>query len=315
MREGSGPDTGELAQRLDHLHETLEDLQGNVRERPTTEEAALLSPTLRTILARQSLLISAVFNLTEMVEELLLASGKPRKAIFGDVEGGVWERASLTEPSGRPQLESPVELPAATQVASRANPRPVQHATLVRRERFGSLRQRRRRGALAVLSVLVVGALLAWAIPVLSGERASDLSFLMGQEAKVGSERNLSQSENSKAADGEASGNRQDEGAAGTAVGSRPAGSEAAGQVEVPDVSNREVEEATRILSDAGLTVAAAKNEASPQEIGTLMGTEPAAGSTVEPGTPVTLVLSGGPSWVPPESGSQDTGPAAEYGN
>jgi hypothetical protein len=39
----------------------------------------VLSPALRTILARQSLLMSAMFNLMEMVEDMLIASGKPRK--------------------------------------------------------------------------------------------------------------------------------------------------------------------------------------------------------------------------------------------
>src|SRR3712207_2687180 len=40
LREGSKAEGGELSQRLDHLHETLENLQGNVRERSTTDEAA-----------------------------------------------------------------------------------------------------------------------------------------------------------------------------------------------------------------------------------------------------------------------------------
>src|SRR5215210_5768325 len=65
-------DTGELDRTLDRLHQTLEDLRGDIRERPATDEVAL-SPTLRTILARQSLLMSAMFNLTQMVEDLLLA--------------------------------------------------------------------------------------------------------------------------------------------------------------------------------------------------------------------------------------------------
>jgi excisionase family DNA binding protein len=87
------PDTVELDRRLDHLHETLEDLRGDLRERPATDEVAL-SPTLRTILARQSLLISAMFNLTGMVEDLLLASGKRRKPLFEDLRAGLREPLS-----------------------------------------------------------------------------------------------------------------------------------------------------------------------------------------------------------------------------
>src|SRR3712207_169328 len=75
LREGGGPHTGELKKQLHELSENLERLRGN--ERPPADEAPP-SHALRTILARQNLLISAMFNLTEMVEELLLASGKPR---------------------------------------------------------------------------------------------------------------------------------------------------------------------------------------------------------------------------------------------
>src|SRR3712207_1813648 len=72
LREGSKAEGGDLSQRLHHLHETLENMLRNVREKPTTDEATLPSPPLRPILGRQSLLISALCNLTEMVEELLL---------------------------------------------------------------------------------------------------------------------------------------------------------------------------------------------------------------------------------------------------
>src|ERR671916_2091093 len=84
LREGGGPHTGELKEQLHELSENLERLRGN--ERPPVDEAPP-SHALRTVLARQNLLISAMFNLTEMVEELLLASGKPRKVLFKDVEG------------------------------------------------------------------------------------------------------------------------------------------------------------------------------------------------------------------------------------
>jgi hypothetical protein len=323
LREGSSPGAGELTQRLDHLHETLENLHGSAPERPTTSEVAVPSPTLRTILARQSLLISAVFNLTEMVEELLLASGKPRKVVFGDVEDEIRTRASLTEQTESQRLQTPVEIPATTRSAPTARPR--SRDTPVRREGFGSLRQRRRRGALAMLSILVVGALLAWALPGLSGERASDLSFLGGRQAEDSQGVQAGGSQGTENEDDAAPEEKvepqnppADEGAAGITAGSRSGGSERTGQVEIPDVSNREVEDATRILSQAGLTVAAAKNEASPQEIGTLLGTEPAAGSTVEPGSRVTLVLSGGPDWAPPgtRSAASGNGPATpQYGN
>ena len=51
LREGGGPDTGELDRRLNKLHDTLEDLRGDLKGKPATGEVAL-SPVLQTILAR-----------------------------------------------------------------------------------------------------------------------------------------------------------------------------------------------------------------------------------------------------------------------
>jgi hypothetical protein len=78
-------DTGELDRSLGMLHQTLESLRDDIRERPAADEVAL-SPTLRTILARQSLIMSVMFNLTGMMEDLLLASGKPRKPLFDELD-------------------------------------------------------------------------------------------------------------------------------------------------------------------------------------------------------------------------------------
>jgi serine/threonine-protein kinase len=64
---------------------------------------------------------------------------------------------------------------------------------------------------------------------------------------------------------------------------------------EVPDVRGQDVEEAAQTLADAGYTLAAIRTEAGPEEAGTATGTEPEMGTAAEPGTPITLVVSGGP--------------------
>ncbi|MCA1848084.1 MAG: helix-turn-helix domain-containing protein [Actinobacteria bacterium] len=156
LREGGNPNSGELKERLDQLSENLERLRDN--ERPAAEEA-LPSYALRTMLARQNLLISAMFDLTEMVEELLLASGKPRKAVFDDVEGEIREVAPLPE--------TPEGVPAATEASLKPS-RPA---------RFGSLSRRRRRGLLAILSALLAGLLLTWALPTLGSQLTSGFPF------------------------------------------------------------------------------------------------------------------------------------------
>jgi PASTA domain len=298
LREGSKAGGGELSQRLDHLHETLENLQGNVRERPTTEESTPLSPTLRTILARQSLLISAVFYLTEMVEELLLASGKPRKTVFRDVEEEIQARLLPTEQTERQQLETPVETPAATH-----------SGTQVRRERFGSLR-RRRRVALAVSAALLVAAVLVSAMPILGEQLGSEFSFLAGDSQGTGNEATEPHKDTPGSQDTSAN-----EGASEATDISRPPGAEEVVRVEVPDVSNQRVAKAARLLAEAGFTVTAIKIEASPVEAGMATGTEPSAGSAAEPGTPVTLIKSGGPNWVPPGIRNGIRGTATQYGN
>jgi excisionase family DNA binding protein len=250
LREGGNPNGGELKERLDELSENLEKLRGN--ERPAAE--ALPSYALRTILARQNLLISAMFDLTEMVEELLLASGKPRKAVFDDVEGEIREVAPLPDtPEGG--------APAVTGTSIERS----------RSARFGSLSRRRRRGLLALLSALLAGLLVTWALPTLSSQLASELPFSSGREAE---------SSQSAPAGGGASGTDQAE------------------RVEVPNVAGRGVVEAARTLSRAGFDVAAIKTVESRKEAGTVMRTKPSA---AEPGEPVVLVASGGPTGIPPE--------------
>jgi hypothetical protein len=128
-----------LDRRLDGLHRTLEDLRGDIRERPAAEEMAF-SPTLRTILARQSLLMSAMFNLTEMVEDLLLASGKPRKSLFHDIEAmeilperPVWDRPEI-----------PGKAAVGTETVPTTGRDEVDRTPTVRPTDFGALRRRRR---------------------------------------------------------------------------------------------------------------------------------------------------------------------------
>jgi excisionase family DNA binding protein len=294
LREGGGPDTGELNRRLDHLHETLEDLRGEVRERPATDEVAL-SPTLSTILARQSLLISAMFNLTGMVEDLLLASGKPRKPLF---ENAIAETRDpvLQSTTGRLAIQAAAPTPASTAVADvPRSPALPDHPT-----RFGSLGRRRRRGLLALLSALLVGLCLVWAIPALIGIGASETSASReSRQAGESSPKTPPEAEGAKAASG---GTTVAEEAAGQTSGAEEDTRVAAADpgtgagVGVPDVSNLGLGEAAGIVSDAGLDVAVVRTEASEQEPGTVIGTVPSAGTRAEPGTSITLRVSIGPS-------------------
>jgi hypothetical protein len=303
LREGSGPDAGNLQERLDQLSESLEGL----RAKPAPDEM-LPSHALRTILARQNLLISAMFDLTEMVEELLLASGKPRKALFEDVEGEIREVTPPLERDARPQLiKTSKGVPASTKSVLETLPESMDLPA--RRTRFGALARRRRRGVLVVLSVLVTVVLLGWALPTFGGELAPELPFFDQRGAG-------SSPDDATPKDGGAARNPPAEGEApDPAAGSGSSDAGGAGGAEVPEVSDRGVVEAARILSRAGFEVGAVKTVASQEAAGTIMRTEPTAGTTVEPGTPVVLVMSGGPTGTPPGTRSEDAAGAAQYTN
>jgi excisionase family DNA binding protein len=267
LRESNGgPDTGEIKERIERLSESLEKLKGN----GSAADEALSSHAMRTVLARQSLIMSAMFNLTEMVEELLLASGKPRKAVFEEVEGEIREvgrpRTGIAVPDHTGP--SPKGLPAALPAA--------------RPDGFGSL-ARRRRASLALLATLLVGAILLLVLPGLgagfpfagdrAGERVSSETRSGGAAARVPS------------AGGEAQGAEPGPGTRDRATAG-----------EGPDVSGQSVVEAARVLSRAGYEVSAIRTVKSDEEAGTVVRVEAAGESEVEPGAPVVLVMSGGPT-------------------
>jgi len=256
-------DTGELDRRLDRLHQTLESLRGDIRERPATDDVAL-SPTLRTILARQSLIMSAMFNLTEMVEDLLLASGKPRKPLSEDL--GI---------RGAPPARQARELPGFSEkVLPTTHPISAQGSVVqppaARSTDFGSLGRRRRRGALALLAALLLVACLSWAAWALVGAGNSESSVPRAVETAD------EPPGHPMAAPGETTGQER--------------------RSKVPDVSGRRLEEAVSIISGAGFEVARIKTRASQANPKTAIRTKPPSGAAAKPGAPVTLTISGGPA-------------------
>ena len=287
----------ELDRRLDHLHETLEDLRGDLKERPATDEVAL-SPTLRTILARQSLLISAMFNLTGMVEDLLLASGKRRKPSFEDLRAGL--REPLPESTSGDRLAIQAAVPATASVAT-AIPDANDPAFLERSANFGTLGRRRRRGALTLLSAVLVALCLAWAVPALTGGTGPETSATeAAQSPDQPQGEKPPRAEDQKALAGEKT--SVDESTARETPAEAPAqpaqvaatdtGPE--GGAVVPDVSGLKMGEAAQILTDAGLEVAFIRDETGQVRPGTVIGTIPAAGTSVGSGTSMTLRVSVG---------------------
>jgi excisionase family DNA binding protein len=277
LRESSGgPDTGEIKERIERLSESLEKLKSN----GSAADEALSSQAMRTVLARQSLMLSALFNLSEMVEELLLANGKPRKVVFEEVEGEIREVTPLSGTTVRPRTRRAVsartdpsrgDLPAALPAA--------------RSDRFGSL-ARRRRTALTLLAMLLVAAILLLVLPVLG------VGFPFAGDRADESVPNEKASGDVAAARGPAAGGE----AQGAEADPQTRDQEEASPGERPDVSGKSVVEAARVLSGAGYEVAAIRTVKSDEEAGTALRVEPVAGSAVEPGSSVVLVMSGGPT-------------------
>jgi len=320
LREGGGPDTGELDRRLNKLHDTLENLRGDLRAKPAMGEVAL-SPALQTILARQSLMLSAMFNLTGMVEDLLLNNGKGRKRPVARVEEGLIRTVPLRAEE-RDQLPGTLvaEPGAVREAEAPVIPSPTQNLPT----RFGSLARRRRRAALAVLSAVLLGLLLVLFLPTLNedematsnGPARNDATgqHKPPEERPAGADTNEADEEGAgpdnvaatDAAPPEAETTTAEESTQDTETPP-----DANGGGGIPDVSGRPLEEAARALSEAGYTVAAIRSVQGPEEYRTVTGTEPAAGTEARPNAPVVLTMSAGPTGASPASASSASGSSA----
>ena len=303
LREGSG----ELDRKLDDLHQALESLRGDVRELPGRDEVAP-SPTLRTILARQSLLMSAMFNLTEMVEDLLLASRKPRKRPSGALGIGL----ALPAPQARERLVIPGGISSTTPAGSPAVQGSAGRQLATRSGDFGALGRRRRRGVLTILAALLLVACLAWAMIGADNNESSVPGATRTADEPPGGPKAI-------AVRGETP--RREETPARAANGGKVAAGDSQPEeaIEVPDVSGRSLEGAVRLISDAGFEVAAIKTRASQRAAGTAIRTKPPAGTSARPGSPVILTMGGEPSGASPRaqaaSASASASASAGYQN
>lgn len=152
-----------LGERLDRICEALEDLRGAGGNAPA--EIAAPSGAMRTLLARQNLLISAVFDMSEILEELLAASGLPRRTTFQDA-------LSAETPGDRAGDPGTARDTTRRLLAARTIPgRVIDAAPSGGGERFGVLARRRRRVAATVLALAILAVIiaLAWGFTAYGG--------------------------------------------------------------------------------------------------------------------------------------------------
>jgi excisionase family DNA binding protein len=142
-----------LAERLDRISESLEEL----REDPKPANGTSSAQVLQTILERQSLLISAVFNMAEMLEDLLdtRGNGQAREQASGTSEEETQEQEPVSDSFEEP-LEPAENDISADEPVSPVSPEPALPPSAgIRRSEFGAMGKRRQRVALAVLLALL----------------------------------------------------------------------------------------------------------------------------------------------------------------
>jgi excisionase family DNA binding protein len=307
LREGNDPvDAEELMERLDRISGALEGLQGDLR--PANGASSTSQETLRTVLKKQDLLISAVSTLTERMESLLSANDRPRMVASDRLEA--YEEKSPFERPERLQEAREntrrtrsrqdsgdwtvasyattgvmVDEPVAEVVTDKATAGALEDDATTRmapglselldfperREKFGALARRRRKGILALfLLALLVGAVLAWGL------------YGSGEEEEV---------EQPAASDEQS----VEKGSQSVPEAVEEA-STAPPTDEVPDLIGMTLPEAEDELAGAGLKLGA-WNEIPDYEVpvGTVVVQGPEAGEGAEPDTPVDLIVSAGP--------------------
>lgn len=181
LQDESSLDTERIVARLDRISETLESLQGNLKAANTVSSAQ----TLQTILARQSLLISAVSNLSDMIEDLLHANGWRRQ--HNTFSEQLEEHHELINNTAEPVVRASTE-------PAEPLPTPIRR----KRKKFGAMARRRRRGVLAILLALLTSIALI-AFSTLSNQEGSGVSqeetSAPSQEAAPGDSQEVSTSD------------------------------------------------------------------------------------------------------------------------
>ncbi len=307
LREGNDPvDAEELMERLDRISGALEGLQGDLR--PASGASSTSQETLRTVLKKQDLLISAVSTLTERMESLLSANNRPRMVASGRLEAyeeksplerperlqetrentrrtrsmrdsGDWTvgsnattRVMLDEPVAEVAMDEAVAGALVDDVTTRIIPSPAELLDAPeRREKFGAFARRRRKGILALfLLALLVGAVLVWGLYGSGeGEEVEQTAASDEQSVEEGSQ------------------------SVPETIEETPMAPQA---TEVPDLIGMTLPEAEDELAGVGLKLGA-WNEIPDLEVpvGTVVVQGPEAGEGVEPATLVDLIVSAGP--------------------
>lgn len=163
LRQGEGTELTRVTERLDKLTEALESSKLEARRSLEPAHSSPDAHALRMVLARQSLLISAISNLAEMMGDLMASNGLPRRGAFdypemehvhGHLPLPARDDGRLMVPVGRGTSNG-----AASGTLTR---RPVTLPSNIPHDKFGTLARRRRAMLASALIALALLAILLW---------------------------------------------------------------------------------------------------------------------------------------------------------
>ena len=157
LQEGEGTELARVTDRLEKLTQVLEDSRSEARRSAEPVHTSAEAHALRMVLARQTLLISAVSNLSEMMGDLLAANGLPRRPVL-DYPEPQHEGGRMTLPN-RNVRSLPAPGGHATGVLTR---RPNALPSNISHDKFGTLARRRRAILASSLIAVALLAVLAW---------------------------------------------------------------------------------------------------------------------------------------------------------
>lgn len=311
LRSGSASE--EIAGHLERLSERIESLQA----RGPAEEGSDSQEALRAILEKQDLLVSAVSNLAEKMDDFIATGVRPgeleeeaysmaalshwserslvpdEKAgrvsevpryAYAAAEGNLATEVSAGGPANAVTVDEPdVEVDEDGATVRSIPESPEHHFVPTRREKFGVLARRRRRGVLALLLGMLMVALLAgWWLG--AGEREAGQPETGEQEAEQPG---------------------SDEQAVEEDSASVPAVEDEALETpettSAPNVVGLTLPEAQVQLAEAGLEIGSSGEITSYQiPAGEVVAQEPLEGAQVDPGTLINLIVSAGPPAAQP---------------
>ena len=164
LQEGEGTELARVTERLDKLTQVLESSRSEARRSVEPVHTSAEAHALRMVLARQTLLISAVSNLAEMMGDILAANGLPRRAVLDYPEPEHEQRRRSPLPNRNVKVLTAPGRHEGPRVTANGIPsrRPDALHSNISHDKFGTLARRRRAILASLLIAMALLVVAAW---------------------------------------------------------------------------------------------------------------------------------------------------------